>query len=134
MKESDKIKQLIQSQTASNNCLAIQLMQSLWEYSFEEALLTLELQKSSFNTYLIDLLDIQVRYFYDHNIILDYIYIRRTVHYKKNLLKEQSQLIYEGDPWDDGNGFLKHFNTPESVAIVKDLQQLSPIIEKLFKA
>lgn len=134
MKNTDQIKQLIQSQTGSNNCLAIQLMQSLWKYSFEEAFLRLELQKGSFNTYLIDLLDIQIRYFYDHNIILDYIYIRRTIHYKDELLKEQSKLIYEGDPWDDGNGFLKHFNTPESVAIVKDLKQLSPLIERLFKA
>lgn len=132
MKHKDQIQELIQSKTGTNNCLALQLMQSLWKYSFEEALLRLELQKGSFETYLIDLLNIEIRYFYDHNIILDYIYIRRTIHYKKELLKEQSKLIYDGDPWDDGNGFLKGFNTPESIAIVKDLKLLSPFIENLL--
>ena len=132
MKHKDQIQELIQTKTGTNNCLALQLMQSLWEYSFEEALLRLEMQKGSFGVYLLDLLDIKVRYFYDHNIILDYIYIRRTIHHKGELLKEQSQLIYDGDPWDDGNGFLKGFNTPESIAIVKDLKELSPLIERLF--
>jgi hypothetical protein len=133
VKHKDQIQQLIETKTGTNNCLALQLMQSMLGYSFEKALLMLELKKGRFGVYLFDLLDIKIQYFYDHNIILDYIYIRRTIHYKKELLKEQSKLIYDGDPWDDGNGFLKGFNTPESIAIVKDLKQLSPFIEKLFQ-
>jgi hypothetical protein len=41
MEHTGKTKQLLDSQTGTNNCLALQLMQSLWEYSFEEALLAI---------------------------------------------------------------------------------------------
>lgn len=133
MKDMDKIKQLINSQTAVNNCLALQFMQSLWHYSFEEALLTLELHKEAFGLYLIDLFDLKIRYFHDHDIILDYIYIRRTIHYKNELLKEHSQLIYEADPWGH-QGVFKGLNDLEFKAISADLKQISPIIQALSKS
>ena len=132
MKHTDQIKQLLDSQTGPNNCLALQLMQSLWKYSFEEALLAIKWKKGSLGKYSIDLLDLKILYVHDHNIILDYIYIRRTIHYKEELLEEQSKCIYEGDPSDQRNLF-KDLNDNEYKAILEDLKIISPVIEALFK-
>lgn len=131
MEHKEKINQLIQSRTGNNNQLAIQLMQSLWNYDFAKALLQLELYQESLGLYLIDLLDLKIRYFHDHDIMLDYIQIRRTIHYNNKLLKEHSSLIYGADPWQH-QGVSNGLNEAEYNAILVDLQLIAPTIEELL--
>lgn len=131
MEHKDKIKRLIQSRTGPNNRLAIQLMQSLWNYNFAQAFLTLELYQESLGLYLIDLLDLKIRYFHDHDIMLDYIQIRRTIHYQNKLLKEYSMLVYGADPWQH-QGVSNGLNKIEYKAILEDLKLIAPTIEELL--
>lgn len=133
MQHKNQIQQLIESKTGTNNSLALQLMQSLWHYSFEQALLILTFKKEPFGYYTIDLLDLKIEYLHNHNVNLDYIFIHRKIHYKNALLKGSHQDIYDGEP-SDKKGFIKGLNPAESKAIVEDLKLISPIIEALLNA
>lgn len=131
MDEHDKkIQQLLNSQTAENNALAIQLMMGIKQLSFEEAFDCLPFKEHRRDYYSIDIGKVSLHYFRDHHVMFDYIFIYRMLYYDGQKLYKYPQDFYGAEPY---RGLSKEEVFQEEWdSILADKKKIAPTIKALF--
>jgi hypothetical protein len=135
MSDQDKINNLIESGTAENNYLAMQLMLKVLQLPFEEAYSKLKIKNRDDEMLTLDVGDIRIEYKVDLQRIIyaasSYADIDRCVFFRAEPLPNSKKRLHADD--DSILGLGEFGGVDELQEIKEDLSSLCNLVKELFE-